>query len=107
MKHTFLAVETRQHTFWLLPRRQENGNHPELPIATDALLDSCAHFFRLPRTKTLLSDKDGATLCIAHWFWVDDRDLDSKRSLGFLMLLFTLIESDSSAPPPLLTIGRH
>ena len=41
-----------------------------------------------------------------HWFWVDDRDLDSKRSLGFLMLLFTLIESDSPQPPPLLTIGK-
>lgn len=41
-----------------------------------------------------------------HWFWVDDRDLDSKRSLGFLMLLFTLIESDSSAPPPVLAIGK-
>jgi hypothetical protein len=41
-----------------------------------------------------------------HWFWVDDRDLESKRSLGFLMLLFTLIESDSSAPPPVLAIGK-
>jgi hypothetical protein len=41
-----------------------------------------------------------------HWFWVDDRDLESKRSLGFLMLLFTLIESDSSTPPPVLAIGK-
>src|SRR4029453_16651810 len=41
-----------------------------------------------------------------HWFWVDDRDLESKRSLGFLMLLFTLIESGSSAPPPVLAIGK-
>jgi hypothetical protein len=41
-----------------------------------------------------------------HWFYVDDRDLESKRSLGFLMLLFTLIESDSPTAPPLLTIGK-
>jgi hypothetical protein len=54
------------------------------------------------------SDRDAfaATRYRTHWFWVDDRDLESKRSLGFLMLLFTLIESDSSVPPPVLAIGK-
>jgi len=54
------------------------------------------------------SDRDAfaAVRYRTHWFWVDDRDLASKRSLGFLMLLFTLIESDSSAPPPVLAIGK-
>jgi hypothetical protein len=40
------------------------------------------------------------------WFWVDDRDLASKRGLGFLLVLFTLVESGSSATPPVLTISK-
>ena len=40
------------------------------------------------------------------WFWVDDRDLPAKRGLGFLMVLFTLIESGATAEPPVLTISK-
>jgi len=40
------------------------------------------------------------------WFWVDDRDLASKRGMGFLLVLFTLVESGSSAAPPVLTISK-
>jgi hypothetical protein len=41
-----------------------------------------------------------------NWFWVDDRDLKSKRGLGFLMILFTLVESGGTAAPPVLTISK-
>jgi hypothetical protein len=41
-----------------------------------------------------------------YWFWVDDRDLPSKRGLGFLMILFTLVESGTAAAPPVLTISK-
>jgi hypothetical protein len=41
-----------------------------------------------------------------YWFWVDDRDVPSKRGLGFLMLLFTLVESGPTAAPPVLTISK-
>jgi hypothetical protein len=41
-----------------------------------------------------------------YWFWVDDRDLSSKRGLGFLMVLFTLVESGATAAPPVLTISK-
>jgi hypothetical protein len=40
------------------------------------------------------------------WFWVDDRDLASKRGMGFLLMLFTLVESGGSAPSPVLTISK-
>ncbi len=40
------------------------------------------------------------------WFWVDDRDLRSKRGMGFLMTLYTLLESGTTASPPVLTISK-
>ena len=41
-----------------------------------------------------------------NWFWVDDRDVSSKRGLGFLMMLFTLVESGPTAAPPVLSISK-
>lgn len=41
-----------------------------------------------------------------YWFWVDDRDLSSKRGFGFLMLLLTLVESGTTAAPPVLSISK-
>jgi hypothetical protein len=41
-----------------------------------------------------------------HWFWIDNRDIPSKRGLGFLMALFTLLQSGTTAAPPVLTISK-
>jgi hypothetical protein len=41
-----------------------------------------------------------------YWFWIDDRDLSSKRGLGFLMILFTLVESGPTVTPPVLSISK-
>jgi len=41
-----------------------------------------------------------------YWFWVDDRDVTSKRGLGFLMILFTLVESGPTAAPPVLSLSK-
>ncbi len=38
------------------------------------------------------------------WFWIDDRDLRTKRALTFLMLLFTMAETGERQPPPLITV---
>lgn len=39
-----------------------------------------------------------------HWFWIDDRDVDSKSMFSFLMFVFTLVDNGNKAPMPTLTI---
>ncbi len=54
------------------------------------------------------SDKPGDALVAVkyrgHWFWVDDRDVSSKRGFGFIMLLFTLADAGEQQNLPLITI---
>jgi hypothetical protein len=39
-----------------------------------------------------------------HWFWIDDRDLTTKRNFALLMLLFALADTGEKKGVPLLTI---
>jgi len=39
-----------------------------------------------------------------YWFWIDDRDLKSKHTFAFMMLLFTLSDTGGAQNPPMLTI---
>jgi len=39
-----------------------------------------------------------------YWFWIDDRDMPSKRLFSFLMFLFTLVETGAKDNAPVLTI---
>lgn len=39
-----------------------------------------------------------------HWFWIDDRDLRTKRAFAFMMMLFTLADSGEKDNLPLITI---
>ncbi len=38
------------------------------------------------------------------WFWVDDRDLESKRLISFIMLVFTLADTGKHESLPQITI---
>ncbi len=39
------------------------------------------------------------------WFWIDDRDFESKRMLSFVMLLFSLTETDGGNNTPIVTVS--
>lgn len=41
-----------------------------------------------------------------YWFYIDDRDLRSKRTFGILQILLSLTESDEGARAPLVTISN-
>jgi len=55
------------------------------------------------------SKEKPANACVAvsyrgYWFWIDDRDLKTKRSFAFMMMLFTLSETGEKENLPLITI---
>ncbi len=39
-----------------------------------------------------------------YWFWIDDKDLPSKRLFSSLMLVFTLTETEGKDGAPIVTI---
>ena len=49
----------------------------------------------------------GAFIKVRHrklWFWIDDTDMNSKRTFLSLVIFSTLAESSDGAQTPLLTI---
>ncbi|MGT2431503.1 hypothetical protein ACU4GI_23430 [Cupriavidus basilensis] len=42
-----------------------------------------------------------------YWFWIEHGDLKTKRALAAIMLFFTLVDTGSKEPLPLITIPAH
>ena len=67
----------------------------------------------LPGLVTIQSSSEEPTDAFAriwyrdHWFWIDDRDFQSKRVLTFLMVLFTISDTGQKIQPPILTIRAN
>jgi hypothetical protein len=61
----------------------------------------------LIRIESSLNGPTDAFLAVpyrGYWFWIDDRDMGSKRLFSFLMFMFTLVETGSKDGAPVLTI---
>ena len=41
------------------------------------------------------------------YFWIDDRDLMSKKIFSFLMFVFTLVETGDKGTAPIVTIPTN
>jgi hypothetical protein len=48
-----------------------------------------------------------ATHYRGHWFWIDDRDVESKRTMAYLMVLLALADTGAREPVPFLTIQAN
>ena len=59
---------------------------------------------RICCTKSKPADAFAAIEYRNHWFWIDDRDLKSKRVFSFMMMLFTLADTGERENLPLVTI---
>jgi len=42
-----------------------------------------------------------------HWFWIDDRDSESKRTMAYLMVLLALADTGTKEAVPFLTIQTN
>jgi hypothetical protein len=48
-----------------------------------------------------------ATRYRGRWFWIDDRDAESKRTMAYLMVLLALADTGTKEPVPFLTIQAN
>jgi hypothetical protein len=48
-----------------------------------------------------------ATRYRGQWFWIDDRDAESKRVMAYLMVLLALADTGTKEPVPFLTIQAN
>ena len=59
---------------------------------------------RIASTHERPSDAFVAVSYRDYWFWIDDRDIPSKRLFSFIMFIFTLVETGGKESPPIVTI---
>jgi len=62
------------------------------------------HLVRIHSSPDKPADAAAAVPYRDHWFWIDDRDLASKRAFTFMLMLFTLADTGPKESLPLITI---
>ncbi|MGH7149153.1 MAG: hypothetical protein ACREIU_00570 [Planctomycetota bacterium] len=72
--------------------------------------DEAAERHRLVRVRSSNRKPSDASVAVpyrGHWFWIDDRDLRSKRAFAFMLMLFTLSDTGQKEALPLITISAQ
>ena len=49
-------------------------------------------------------DSFAAVRYLGHWFYIDNRDIDSKRALGLIIALFRLLALTGGGAEPILSL---
>jgi hypothetical protein len=70
---------------------------------TDATTERL-RLLRIRSSKNKPTDAYAAVQYRDHWFWIDDRDLRSKRAFAFMMMLYSLAETGEKENLPVITI---
>jgi hypothetical protein len=73
--------------------------HPDAAVGSRGTL-----VMRIPSGGEPPADAHVAVRYRDRWFWIDDRDLDSKRLMMFLMVFSSLAETGVAPQTPLITI---
>ncbi len=73
-------------------------------LVQDTHATNAVRLIRIGCSKSKPADAFVAVHYRNHWFWIDDRDLKSKRVFSFMMMLFTLADTGEKEPLPLITI---
>lgn len=68
------------------------------------LTPSTHRLMRIHCTKSKPTDAAVAVPYRNQWYWIDDRDLHSKRAFSFMLMLFTLSDAGPKENLPLITI---
>lgn len=88
-----------------VPERDvEEGRVVAAPTFEDAPGPVLPALVRVRCAADLPGDAYAAARYRGQWFWIDDRDIPSKRLFSFLMMLFSLAETGGHPNLPVLTI---
>lgn len=82
---------------------QENRVPPSFAVQADTEA-GCVPLMRVYNSIEQPKDAFVSIQYRDYWFWIDDKDYMSKRMFSFIMYLFTLAETGSPSPAPVLTI---
>jgi hypothetical protein len=85
---------------------QEN-RAPETAIFSDERERGIRPMIQITCSKDKPDDAFVAVPYRRHWFWIDDRDYLSKRIFTFLLISFSLTETDSEKAGPIVTIPAN
>src|SRR6185503_9135480 len=84
---------------------------PQSDVTEGRVLPSSAvnrqRLFRVRRSEGRPSDAFTAVEYRGSWYYVDDRDLESKRSFNVALLVQCLQETSGGAPAPLVTVSTN
>lgn len=72
-----------------------------------AVTDEAGFLVKNAETLTQPEDAFTAVRYRNRWFWIDDRDLGSKRILSLIVLMFTLADPGAGISTPVVTIPAH
>lgn len=99
-----VAVLTRSLTHIMATMAAQVDVPPEDVAQGRATPGTTAGNIRIGCSRTRPGDAFVAVAYRNRWFWIDDRDLRTKRAFAFMMMLFTLADSGEREGLPLITI---
>jgi hypothetical protein len=86
---------------------------PPADVASGRVLPGMSQAGDVQQAKPLVHIKSGpdapaesytAARYKGNWYWIDENDIDSKRTFTFLMILFSLAETGQSVAAPVVTV---